>query len=146
VTSTSRQTIYRALEAGRLTWEPDGTIDTAELLRAGFSLQAALPPEAPLSPDVQPPELVAILEERVVALARERDLLQRALDNAPVEKARLLTLLESQPRLLEVGAAPWPLGAPPGLGAREKHVAPSVLSPAHADPLDNHGRTATSGA
>jgi len=46
VTSTSRQTIYRALEAGRLTWEPDGTIETAELLRAGFSLQAALPPEA----------------------------------------------------------------------------------------------------
>ena len=120
MTSTSRQTIYRALEAGRLTWEPDGTIETAELLRAGFSLQAALPPEAPLSPDVQPPELVA--------------------------KARLLTLLESQQRLLEVGAAPWPLGAPPGLGAREKHVAPSVLSPAHAGPLDNHGRTATSGA
>jgi len=63
-----------------------------------------------------------------------------------VAKARLLTLLESQQRLLEVGAAPWPLGAPPGLGAREKHVAPSVLSPAHAGPLDNHGRTATSGA
>lgn len=41
ITGAARSTLYRAIHEGRLTREPDGTVDTAELLRAGFALQRA---------------------------------------------------------------------------------------------------------
>ena len=39
VSGVSRQTLYVYLREGRLSADPDGRIDTAELLRAGFTLQ-----------------------------------------------------------------------------------------------------------
>jgi hypothetical protein len=39
ITGAARSTLYRAIHEGRLTREPDGTVDTVELLRAGFALQ-----------------------------------------------------------------------------------------------------------
>ena len=38
LTGASRSTLYRAIRVGRITREPDGRIDTTELLRAGFTL------------------------------------------------------------------------------------------------------------
>jgi hypothetical protein len=34
----TRATLYRYIQQGRISVDPDGTIDTAELLRAGFEL------------------------------------------------------------------------------------------------------------
>ena len=109
----SRQTLYNYLKDGRVSVDSDGLIDTAELLRAGFSLHRLdsqtdghLRHELTPSPeDIQPnltqaSEHIALL---ISTLQRERDLLQRELDDAKMEKARLLGLLESQQRLLEAG-------------------------------------------
>jgi hypothetical protein len=120
ITGAARSTLYRAIQEGRLTREPDGTVDTAELLRAGFSLQHA-PSETPLHDDATihattpgtPGEvasailylerLVATLERELeAAKTREAQLLQR--------EAELLTLLHAQQatqqRLLEQGRPP----------------------------------------
>ena len=109
----SRQTLYNYLKDGRVSVEPDGLIDTAELLRAGFSLHRLdsqtdehlghelTPMPQATQPDVtQTREHIALL---ISTLQRERDLLQRELADAKAEKARLLGLLESQQRLLEAG-------------------------------------------
>ena len=109
----SRQTLYNYLKDGRLSADPDGLIDTADLLRAGFSLHRLDSQTddhsghdlTPLPKDTRPDltqasEQVALL---ISTLQRERDLLHRELEDAKAEKARLLGLLESQQRLLEAG-------------------------------------------
>ena len=109
----SRQTLYNYLKDGRLSVDADGLIDTADLLRAGFSLHRLdsqteehvghelTPSSEDTRPDVtRTDEQVALL---ISTLQRERDLLQRELDDAKMEKARLWGLLESQQRLLEAG-------------------------------------------
>jgi hypothetical protein len=109
----SRQTLYNYLKNGRLSVNPDGLIDTADLLRAGFSLHRIdshtdehcghelTPAPEDTQPDLtQTSEHIALL---ISTLQRERDLLYRELEGAKVEKARLLGLLESQQRLLEAG-------------------------------------------
>ena len=109
----SRQTLYNYLKDGRVSVDPDGLIDTTELLRAGFSLHRLdsqtdehighelTPSLEDTQPDLTPSnEQVALL---ISTLQRERDLLQRELEDAKAEKARLLGLLESQQRLLEAG-------------------------------------------
>ena len=39
VAGVARSTLYRAIQTGRLSTDADGHIDTAELLRAGYTLQ-----------------------------------------------------------------------------------------------------------
>jgi hypothetical protein len=39
VAGVARSTLHRAIHAGRLSVDPDGHLDTAELLRAGYTLQ-----------------------------------------------------------------------------------------------------------
>jgi hypothetical protein len=39
VAGVARSTLYRAIQTGRLSADPDGRVDTAELLRAGYTLQ-----------------------------------------------------------------------------------------------------------
>jgi hypothetical protein len=39
VAGVARSTLHRAIHAGRLSVDPDGRLDTAELLRAGYTLQ-----------------------------------------------------------------------------------------------------------
>ena len=36
VAGVARSTLYRVIQAGRLSTDPDGSVDTAELLRAGY--------------------------------------------------------------------------------------------------------------
>jgi hypothetical protein len=51
-TGVSRQTLYTYLKDGRLSADADGLIDTAELLRAGFTLHAG---QSRGHPDVDTP-------------------------------------------------------------------------------------------
>ena len=109
----SRQTLYNYLKDGRVSVDPDGLIDTAELLRAGFSLhrldsqtEENIGHELTPSPEDTKPDLTQASEQMTLlisTLQRERNLLQRELEDAKAEKARLLGLLESQQRLLEAG-------------------------------------------
>jgi hypothetical protein len=93
ITGAARSTLYRAISEGRLTREPDGTIDTVELLRAGFSLQNEASQETlrddsslhDATPPRQPEDAPAILYlERLVAT------LERELEAAKIREAKLL--------------------------------------------------------
>jgi len=109
----SRQTLYNYLKDGRLSVDPDGLIDTADLLRAGFSLhrldsqtEGNIGHELTPSPEDTQPDVTRTNEQvalLISTLQHERDLLHRELEDAKAEKARLLGLLESQQRLLEAG-------------------------------------------
>jgi hypothetical protein len=47
VAGVARSTLHRAIKQGRLSVDPDGRIDTAELLRAGYTLQRSVQQEKP---------------------------------------------------------------------------------------------------
>src|SRR3954469_5546178 len=94
VAGVARSTLHRAIRTGRLSVDPDGHVDTAELLRAGYTLQrstqqvspGALQDATPSSSDTLhpqiPPEIqaqTAVHQEREL-LRLERDLLRRELE------------------------------------------------------------------
>jgi len=123
VAGVARSTLQRAIQTGRLSLLPDHTVDTAELLRAGYTLHAAA--------STAPHELT-LLQREVALLERERDLLRAALDTAAAREqvalereARLLHLLEQAQaqshRLLE---APRP-----STPARAPRTSPTVTAP-----------------
>src|SRR5437764_7887344 len=106
ITGAARSTLYRAIAEGRLTREPDGTIDTAELLRAGFALQRetsseTLQGDSPLH-DATPPiqvedaTAVAYLERLVATLERNLDAARTREAQLLEQQATLLTLLRAQ--------------------------------------------------
>src|SRR6185369_3948826 len=89
VAGVARSTLHRAIHAGRLSPDPDGHLDTAELLRAGYTLQAhtlqahatplqdATPRTTVAQHTATPAEIQAIL-----AVQQERDLLRQQLATA----------------------------------------------------------------
>jgi hypothetical protein len=83
VTGVSRVTLHRYIKAGKLSRSPDGTLDTAELLRIGLVLQ----PDTVLQPlslqrDVTPPETASVPVPDAATLQQLLTLLQRELDAA----------------------------------------------------------------
>jgi hypothetical protein len=87
VAGVSRSTLHRAIKQGRISLDPDGRLDTAELLRAGYMLQQALrQPRTRMTQDATPQrrnvsqggEVPA--DREFAALEREREVLQRELD------------------------------------------------------------------
>src|SRR5882672_3699751 len=104
VAGVARSTLHRAIHAGRLSVDADGRLDTAELLRAGYTLQrsvqqeksGALQDATPRVTDAHQPSapaeiqsLLAVQQERDL-LRMERDLLHRELEAAqPREQAAL---------------------------------------------------------
>ena len=104
VTGVARSTLHRAINAGRLSADPDGHLDTAELLRAGYTLQRgtqhwkpeALQDATPRTSDAQHPclspeiqSLLAVQQERDL-LRMERDLLRRELEAAQAREQAAL--------------------------------------------------------
>jgi hypothetical protein len=97
VAGVARSTLHRAIRAGRLSVDPDGHVDTAELLRAGYTLQrSTLQDATPRSSDAQqgaiPAEtqaLPAVHQERDL-LRLERDLLRRELEVAHLREQAAL--------------------------------------------------------
>ena len=87
VVHVARSTLHRAINQGRLSADADGKVDTAELLRAGYTLQGvAQHSRASVQQDATPrtggAQQVApsLLEERLGLLEQERNLLQRERD------------------------------------------------------------------
>jgi hypothetical protein len=99
----ARQTLYAYIKAGRISVAPEGTIDTAELLRAGFVLHPLNTEDRVQSGHNETPSDDPSLTYRVQALERERELLARELEDAKARERQLLELLTSQQRLLEAG-------------------------------------------
>jgi hypothetical protein len=96
VAGVARSTLHRAIHAGRLSADADGRLDTAELLRSGYTLQRSAPQEkggalqdaTPRASDAQQPrspaaiqDMLAVQQERDL-LRMERDLLRREVDAA----------------------------------------------------------------
>jgi hypothetical protein len=96
VAGVARSTLHRAIKTGRLSVDPDGHLDTAELLRAGYTLQGPTPQaHAPPLHDATPhargaqhpatpaerQTLLAVQQERDL-LRLERDLLRQQLETA----------------------------------------------------------------
>lgn len=81
VTGTARSTLQRAIRAGRLTKTPDGTLDTAELLRAGFPLHAALQDDAAATRQDAAgdaaPDAAPLPQDAAAALPRDAELMRR---------------------------------------------------------------------
>ena len=97
--NVSRNTLYRAIREGRLTRLPDSTIDTSELLRAGFEVQQrnvqveheVNTVERSVSTDKD--RLIEHLERELeTSKAREHDL-RRLIDQEKEEKSRIMALL-----------------------------------------------------
>lgn len=96
----ARSTLQRAVNAGRLSLDPDHHVDTAELIRAGYTLHAARQDEtrrtrhaalqdaAPRSSSTQqdaadaPAPDAVLMQHTIDALERENALLRVALDAA----------------------------------------------------------------
>jgi hypothetical protein len=87
VAGVSRSTLHRAIKHGRISLDPDGRLDTAELLRAGYMLQQALrQPRTRMTQDATPKrrngsqDRKTPADHELAALEREREVLQRELD------------------------------------------------------------------
>lgn len=104
VAGVARSTLHRAINQGRLSLGSDGKIDTAELLRLGYTLhpeaqqvrdrsQHHATPAAHVAREEESPRL-SLLERERDLLQRELALLQRELDAARGREGRLLGLLE----------------------------------------------------
>ena len=87
VAGVSRSTLHRAIKQGRISLDPDGRLDTAELLRAGYMLQQALrQPRTRMTQDETPKrrngshDRETPADHELAALERECEVLQRELD------------------------------------------------------------------
>ena len=74
VSGVSRQTLYVYLREGRLSADPDGRIDTAELLRAGFTLQGLQSADSQsVSEDLRELTPRSDVSDTLVDILRDRD-------------------------------------------------------------------------
>jgi len=116
----ARSTLQRAVNAGRLSLDPEHRVDTAELLRAGYTLHAArqgedcrtqhaaLQDAAPRSSSTRQDAAGAeqsdatLMQHTIAALERENALLRAALDAAAAreEEARVQSQAAREERAL----------------------------------------------
>jgi hypothetical protein len=104
VAGVARSTLHRAIHAGRLSVDPDGHVDTAELLRAGYTLQrrtqqnssGALQNATPRATDAQQSRIPAEIQDIIVVqqerdmLRLERDMLRQQLEAAQMREQAAL--------------------------------------------------------
>jgi DNA-binding XRE family transcriptional regulator len=104
----ARQTIYEYIKEGRISADADGSIDTSELIRAGFELRLPDSQERDsgghdltlkstdpdISGSLQPdhPHTAKLIE----SYEKQIDSLERELSNAAQREQRLITLLEQE--------------------------------------------------
>jgi hypothetical protein len=136
VTGVSRITLHRYIKAGKLSRSGDGTIDTAELLRAGFELHLETPhrdtsethvlPRA--TPSETPPVTApdpATLQQLITVLQRELDAAHAREEAAREREALLLQMLQQvqqqNQRLLDM-----PRTLPPSLPGQHAAAAPEA--------------------
>jgi hypothetical protein len=105
----TRATLYRHISEGRIPVEPDGSIETTELLKRGYSLNVS--DETPGRPGRQ---FETVSAERLIeTLERDRDRLIRELDEA---KTREAVAVQEKQALLDLLRT---LSLPPARTARD---------------------------
>ncbi len=87
--NVSRSTLYNHIKKGRVSADPDGMIDTAELIRAGFELHIDA---------VQPDDDIVRLRTENERLSNSVQVLHEELSETKAEKARLWNVLEEAQR------------------------------------------------
>jgi hypothetical protein len=107
----ARQTLYTYINEGRISVDPDGLIDTSELLRAGFTLRPLdshegvtigrdVTPEIHES-DTTPPPANAPTWAQLAELYKERaEILERELADAKKREERLIGIVEEAQKQL----------------------------------------------
>src|ERR1043166_7243580 len=98
----ARTTIQRAVKTGRLALDAEHRVDTAELLRVGYEVDAAVLHAAPPHPTSQTPQNAATLRsttqqddaahQELLLLRQERDMLQQERTRLAQQVDVLLTL------------------------------------------------------
>ena len=134
----SRQTLYTYIKDSRLSVDADGLIDTAELLRAGFTLRPlhesgrpiAAPAGQPLTSRMDTVDTLDVYQDMIAMLKQQLSEAQAREQAAREREALLLQMLhethQQNQRLLDMPrSAPAP--ASPGPGA------PAVASAPHGD-------------
>ena len=80
VARVARSTLYRAIQTGRLSADADGRVDTAELLRAGYTLQRSAQQTRVCRKTTQHRRATALISrgdtQVFYALQQERDMLR----------------------------------------------------------------------
>lgn len=105
VAGVSRVTLHRYINAGKLHRTPDGAMDTAELLRAGFLLHPeTLAPETPATPMVQeasPSPVTPTVAAETYALERMVKFLETELERARTRETVLLQVIQDMQHLVD---------------------------------------------
>jgi hypothetical protein len=85
----SRQTLYAYIKSSRISVDPDGTIDTAELLRAGFTLHHAGQSEhVEIRHDITPSTVQVDTYREMIELLRQQLADAREREQAAIERER----------------------------------------------------------
>jgi|RhiMetdeSRZDD1v2_1073273.scaffolds.fasta_scaffold22683_12 hypothetical protein len=156
--SVSRQTLYAYLKSGRLSADPDGLIDTAELLRAGFALHTGHESGRPVLDTLRQPltsnldtvtssldtldvyrDMLDTLKRQLAdAQAREQAALERE-HHAREREAVLLQMVQDMQqrydRLLDIPRTPPP-SPQESPGTTQRHTRPESPPTRQALPLD----------
>jgi hypothetical protein len=104
VAGVARSTLYRAIQTGRLSADPDGRLDTAELLRAGYTLQRSAqqrkggalhdaPPRSTGAQQSSAPtdtQALQVMQQERDMLRLERDMLRQQLAAAQMREQAAL--------------------------------------------------------
>jgi hypothetical protein len=116
----SRQTLYSYIDKGRVSVDPDGTIDTAELLRSGFTLHTVdSPSHTENRQDLTPSTVNLDIYHDMIELLREQLAEAREREQGYREQITLLAtmLQESQRQSTRLLDLPRHTPAPPALPA-----------------------------
>jgi hypothetical protein len=87
----TRKTLYRHIQQGRITVEPDGMLDTTELLARGYTLDTSPVDQGDRMSQVD----TSVYERLIEQLTSERDRIRHDLDTAQAEKAQLLEMIRT---------------------------------------------------
>jgi hypothetical protein len=127
----ARQTIYDYIRQGRISADPDGQIDTSELIRAGFTLRLPdSPPNVGSGHDPtdeatgsdSPPahqdmvslgKIIDLYEQRIVLLERELADSKRREEETLRREERVLAMLEQEQKQRQL-YLPAPVAERPG--------------------------------
>lgn len=109
----SRTTLQRAIKSGKLSVQPDGSIDPSEMLRAfGEARSGSVGhPTGPLGPPVGHPDKTALLAEldRLKVVLSTKDAMIAAKDDMLAEKDARIADLRQAMNLLSAPIASKPL-------------------------------------
>src|SRR5262249_4911938 len=93
--NVARTTIQRAVQAGRLSLDAEHRVDTAELLRIGYQLDAAATMQHDAAPQRSTTQQQDVVAHELQLIRQERDVLQRKRDLLMQQVTMLHTMYQT---------------------------------------------------